>query len=177
MDYTLHGILQARILEWGAFPFSRVSSQPRDRTQVSRNADGFFTSWTTREAQDNLRKSLSFTQNCPNSHEPAFSQGKIQCLRIILNISVKTHESTVLFSSTCIALFQNIYSHGVEVISLKFNQFQTFLATESQCLKHIKKSKSWDILTFYFGWKTTELLVILMRLQVLSGHSLNTTLG
>ena len=31
MDYTV----QARILEWVAFPFSRVSSQPRDRTQVS----------------------------------------------------------------------------------------------------------------------------------------------
>jgi len=35
MDYTLHGILQARTLEWGAIPFSRGSSQPRDRTQVS----------------------------------------------------------------------------------------------------------------------------------------------
>ena len=29
MDYTVHGILQARILEWGAFPFSSGSSQPR----------------------------------------------------------------------------------------------------------------------------------------------------
>ena len=35
MDYTVHGILQARILEWVAAPFSRGSSQPRDRTQVS----------------------------------------------------------------------------------------------------------------------------------------------
>ena len=34
MDYTVHGILQARILEWVAFPFSRGSSQPRDRTQA-----------------------------------------------------------------------------------------------------------------------------------------------
>ena len=30
MDYTVHGILQAKILEWVAFPFSRGSSQPRD---------------------------------------------------------------------------------------------------------------------------------------------------
>ena len=44
MDYTVHGILQARILEWVAFPFSRVSSQPRDQTQVSHILDGFFTS-------------------------------------------------------------------------------------------------------------------------------------
>ena len=46
-----HGlILQARILEWVAFPFSRGSSQPRDQTQISRIAGGFFTSWATREA-------------------------------------------------------------------------------------------------------------------------------
>ena len=50
MDYTVHGILQARILEWVAIPLSRGSSQPRDRTQVSRIAGGFFTSWATREA-------------------------------------------------------------------------------------------------------------------------------
>ena len=43
MDYTVHGILQARILEWVAFPFSR-SSQPRNLIQVSCIADGFFTS-------------------------------------------------------------------------------------------------------------------------------------
>jgi hypothetical protein len=43
MDYTIHGILQARILEWAAFPFSRGSSQLRDRTQVSHTAGGFFT--------------------------------------------------------------------------------------------------------------------------------------
>ena len=50
MDYTVHGILQARILEWVATPFSRGSPQPRDRTQVSHIAGRFFTSWATREA-------------------------------------------------------------------------------------------------------------------------------
>ena len=52
MDYTLRGILQDRILEWVALPFSRVSSQPRDQSQVSHIAGGFFTSWATREAQE-----------------------------------------------------------------------------------------------------------------------------
>ena len=52
MDYTVHGILQARILEWVAFPFSRGSSQSKDRTQISRIAGGFFTSRGTREAQE-----------------------------------------------------------------------------------------------------------------------------
>ena len=51
-DYTVHGILQARKLEWVAFPVSRGCSQPRDRTQVSFIAGGFFTSWATREAQE-----------------------------------------------------------------------------------------------------------------------------
>ena len=45
-------ILQDRILEWIAFPFSRGSSQPRDQTQISHTAGRFFTSWATREAQE-----------------------------------------------------------------------------------------------------------------------------
>ena len=44
MGCTVHGILQARIMEWVAVPFSRGSSQPRDQTQVSRIAGRFFTS-------------------------------------------------------------------------------------------------------------------------------------
>ena len=50
MDYTVHGILQARILEWVAFPFPRGSSQPRDQTQVSHITGRLFTSCATREA-------------------------------------------------------------------------------------------------------------------------------
>ena len=50
MDYAVHGILQARILEWVAFPFSRGSSQPRDWTQVSCIAGRFFTNWAISEA-------------------------------------------------------------------------------------------------------------------------------
>ena len=47
---SVHGILQARILEWVAIPFSKRSSWPRGGTQVSRNAGSFFTIWVTREA-------------------------------------------------------------------------------------------------------------------------------
>ena len=39
-------------LEWGAIPFSRESSWPRDQTQVSRIAGGFFTIWATRDTQE-----------------------------------------------------------------------------------------------------------------------------
>ena len=43
MDYIVHGILQARILEWVAFPFSRGTSQPHNQTRASCIAGGFFT--------------------------------------------------------------------------------------------------------------------------------------
>ena len=46
---SVHGIFQARIPEWVAIPFSRGSSQPRDRTLFSFIAGGFFTIWATRE--------------------------------------------------------------------------------------------------------------------------------
>ena len=63
-----HGILQARILELVAFPFSRGSSQPRDWIQVSCIAGRVFTNWATREAHSKsktgfeVRKSLSQIQ-------------------------------------------------------------------------------------------------------------------
>ena len=47
--YTVHGILQARILEWVAFPFSRGTSQPHNQTRASCIAGGFFTNWAIRE--------------------------------------------------------------------------------------------------------------------------------
>ena len=47
---SAHGIFQARILEWVAIPFSRGSSWPRDRTQVSCIAGRCFNLWATREA-------------------------------------------------------------------------------------------------------------------------------
>ena len=55
MDYNLpgssvHGILQAKILEWVAISFSRGSSQPGNWTRVSHIVGRFFTNWATREA-------------------------------------------------------------------------------------------------------------------------------
>ena len=50
--FSVHGILQARILEWVAIPFSRGSYQPRDQTQVSCTAGRFFTIWATKEAPE-----------------------------------------------------------------------------------------------------------------------------
>ena len=52
---SVHGILQARILEWTAIPFYRGCSQPTDQIQVSRIADGFFTISANREALEHWR--------------------------------------------------------------------------------------------------------------------------
>ena len=62
MDYAVYGILQARILEWAAFPFSRGSSQPRDGTQVSGTAGGIFTNSAMREG---LETSASLDKQNP----------------------------------------------------------------------------------------------------------------
>ena len=58
---SVHGIFQARILEWAAISFSRGSSQPRDRTRVSCVADRHFTVWATREARRSLETNQKFT--------------------------------------------------------------------------------------------------------------------
>jgi len=65
MDYSssgssVHGILQARILEWVAIPFSRRSSPPRNQPWVSCIAGRFFTVCHTREALTNVRNFSGF---------------------------------------------------------------------------------------------------------------------
>ena len=57
---VVDGILQARILEWVPYPFSRGSSQPRDWTQVFHIAGGFFTRWATREAPWSFRQATNY---------------------------------------------------------------------------------------------------------------------
>ena len=81
MDYTVHWILQARILQWVAFLFSRGSSQPGGQTQVSCIAGGFFTSWATREAKNTGVGSLSLLQQIFPTQE--LNQGLLHCRRIL----------------------------------------------------------------------------------------------
>ena len=90
VDYTVHGILQAGILEWAAFPFSRGSSQPRDRTQVSCIASRFFTNWAIREDRFMI----------PNEYHKLLIffllQYKEYSLKIIVQSSLCIHEGLVL---------------------------------------------------------------------------------
>ena len=96
MDYIVHGILQARILEWVAFPFSRGSSQPRNQTQVSWIAGTFFTSWATREAFASLERKGNHKQNednLPNEEKiianDANDKGLISKIYKKLQLSIK----------------------------------------------------------------------------------------
>ena len=84
MDYTVHGILQARIPEWVAFPFSRGSSRPRNRTGVSHIAGGFFTNWAIREALTISRSLLKFM----SSESVILSNHLILCCPLLLLPSV-----------------------------------------------------------------------------------------
>ena len=57
--FSIHGILQASILEWVAIPFSRGSSQPRNQTRVSCFTGRFFTIWVTWEADTSTLQAYS----------------------------------------------------------------------------------------------------------------------
>ena len=84
-DYTVHGILQARILEWVAFPFSRGSSQPRHQTQVSHIAGRYFTSWATGKPKNTRVGSLSLLQHIFPTQES--NKGLLHCRQTLYQLS------------------------------------------------------------------------------------------
>ena len=103
-DYT---ILQARILEWIAYPFSRGSFRPRNQTGVSCTADRFFTSWAMRE---------NFL-----THEPTGAgNGKplqYSCLENPMN-SMKRQNDRILAGTRHIAYWVRIWNSSTRILSL-----------------------------------------------------------
>ena len=85
MGHIVHGILQARILEWVAFPFSRGSSQPRDQIQVFCIAGRFFTSWATGKPKNSGVGSLSLLQRIFPTQKS--NQGLLHCGHILYQLS------------------------------------------------------------------------------------------
>ena len=85
MDYTSPRNSPGQDTGVSSLPFSRGSSQPRDRTQVSRIANGFFTSWATREAQEYWSGSLSLLQWIFLTQE--LNWGLLHCRRILCQLS------------------------------------------------------------------------------------------
>ena len=76
-----HGILQARILEWVALPFSRGSSQPRDWTQVSCTSGGFLPAEPRGKPKNTGVDGLSLLQGIFQTQE--LNMGLLHCRRIL----------------------------------------------------------------------------------------------
>ena len=76
---SVHGILQATILEWGAISFSRRSSRSRDRTQVSCIAGRRFNLWPTKSCSQCVYILLFYFQAVAPARQPCCHQGVIVC--------------------------------------------------------------------------------------------------
>ena len=85
MDYIVHGILQARIVEWVAFPFSRGSSKPRDRTQVSCITEDPLPAEPQWKPKDTGVGSLSLLQRIFPAQEA--NRGLLHCRQILYQLS------------------------------------------------------------------------------------------
>ena len=99
---SVHGILQARVLEWVAISFSKGLSQPRDRTWVSYTTGRFFTNWATREATLPSNPSLSSQPSRTSQFDLDASPGSVAWtivgLLIVLLISGITILCCLLFN-------------------------------------------------------------------------------
>ena len=104
--------LQARILEWVAFPFSRGSSQPRDWTQVSHMADRFFTIWATREATYSIRARIKCERPWITPPAAAAAKSLQSCPKAFVNDKVPSIFFLLLmqFSSPPNAKFWKFYT-------------------------------------------------------------------
>ena len=114
---SVHGILQARILEWVAMPFSRGSSQPRDWTQVYCIAGEFLTIWATSEAVtfNQSVQSLShvwlFATPWTAAHQPSLSiTNSWSLLKLISIESVMPSSHLILCHS--LLLLPSIFPSG-----------------------------------------------------------------
>ena len=85
-DFSVYGILQARILEWEAISFSRVSSRPRNQTQVSCFAGRFFTIWATWEAPENHEIMINIINEAHICGGYSFSNYKIFADFLVLEV-------------------------------------------------------------------------------------------
>ena len=113
----VHAILQTRILERVAFPFSRGSSQPRDRTQVSHIAGGFFINWAQGKPKNSGVGSLSLRQWIFPTQES--NQGLLHHSQTLYQLDYegslrgifKVHFILFIFLVFEIALWYRYYAH------------------------------------------------------------------
>ena len=94
---SVHGIFQARILEWVAISFSRGSSQHRNRAQTSCIADRLFTDWATREASISVSGVIYFSPIFPTATYYKMFKRKVNRLAwnqsFLVSISMSKHHA------------------------------------------------------------------------------------
>ena len=113
---SVHGILQARILEWIAIPFSRGSSQPRDWTQVSCITGRFFTVWATGKTKkfnklkkklfyQPVRESILFLNSLFIEWIPK-TTGEWNFLSLLIKVTIRSFRERIWF-------FPSVYLHNM----------------------------------------------------------------
>ena len=137
---TNYGILQARILEWVAFLFSRGSSQPRDWNHISPIAGRVFISWATKEA----------TCIATHVHEKQFYLALLKwfiftCVFFFCTLKMYLFEVTVMFWNYG---FQTRLCIRINLDTLKKVQIPRYIsrAMEPKCpeleLRHVHFTKN-----------------------------------
>ena len=91
---SVHGILQARVLEWVAISFSRGSSRPRDWTLVSCIAGRFFINWATREGENIF---CSIVRSCHFPSPYSFVVQSLRHVRLFVTLWTAAHQSSLSF--------------------------------------------------------------------------------
>ena len=108
---SVHGILQARILEWVAMPSSRESRQPRNRTQISCIAGGFFTIWSTCIKLHNTGwQYTALTYSFPNSEPVLCSVSSSNCC-FLTRIQASQEADKVVWYSYLLRNFPQVSSN------------------------------------------------------------------
>ena len=169
---SIHGILQARILEWVAISFSRGSSRPRDHTWVSRIAGRCFTLWATREALtakndlwidllrghgallpklwSSCREALSPLGEIPSSLVPEPSPSRLSCLPSNCSFSVFWGLSSSAWPQNVGTLHSSLprsFSHSLYFSGLHSNSLTSHSMTASIS---ISPTKAWN--TYQEAW-------------------------
>ena len=129
---SVHGILQAKILEWVSVSFSRGSSWPRDRIWVSCLAGRFLTIWVTREAPRSY-VIVNLSSTCKGRGDlwtPATSAfltnwPEIRCIRWFLQFQAGVRCFTFSLSSLIFVCFISL--SAFLSISLLFDQFTSLI--------------------------------------------------
>ena len=102
---SVHGTLQARVLEWVAISFSRGSSRPRDRIQVSRIAGRRFTIWATREGH----KMKNILNNIQKSYSPSTFSSRM--FKNIIASTIIEHTSLDIMHTTLYKISNLLLNH------------------------------------------------------------------